>query len=821
MLLRVWKSVSAAGPHPSGIADALARSVAAAFSGDQGGVRYRMSDGRWVGVIHGPEGSQAYRGEVPGPDNAGGDAGTWLQAGPRSAGDPGPFVVAPLTSGTDVVGTLAVSRAAGAGAFTADEVALLRQVAEAVGPALAATLPQGQLLSETDCTRERGPWALAFARDCPSMFFVKNADGVYLISNQTMGVASNRTREDIVGTTTTDENLWPADHAAYFRAIDKQILDTGKPAISTDKFFMGGAWRVFLACKFPIFDASGKPIGVGGHVTPIPDETVATDALTRSEEQLNFITDALPELMAYVDIDERFRFVNRSYELWFGVDRHQIINKSMLEIFGAETHALIKPHLETAKKTGDSKLDLRLAAADGVVRDVRMTLAVQRNFVSEPVGVVVLITDMTDQKLAEERLRFLGDVGGLLHSRLDDVAETSAPLKTIAALSVLKLADWCVVVMRNQEGTLEQLAAAHVDLEKTALLRGLHDWLSKGEELLHVPAVLAGERARLYREITEEQVRAKVKDPELLKCLFEVGLRSAIVVPVTTRTGTVGAIVLAAGPSRRRYDESDLTQAVELGRRAALATDNTELFTQKTRAVELRDDFLATASHELRTPLTSLGLHLDALMIEAKALSKKEPGLSRFQDSLNRAMFHSERLGGLIHQLLDVSKLRGGTQLDLEQEMVDLGKLVKEVTERFSDEATRASCSLEALVPQQPVVGYWDPLRLDRVATNLIGNAIKYGAGKPVKVEVSSTADKAVLAVRDRGIGIKEEDQQRIFGKFERAVSRSNYGGLGLGLWITRQALEAMGGAIRVESTPGVETTFIVELPLRDPPPKP
>src|SRR6185369_12110078 len=213
------------------------------------------------------------------------------------------------------------------------------------------------------------------------------------------------------------------------------------------------------------------------------------------------------------------------------------------------------------------------------------------------------ITDMTDQKLAEERLRFLGDVGGLLHSRLDDVAETGAPLKTIAALSVLKLADWCVVVMRNPEGRLEQLAAAHVDLEKTSLLRGLHDWLCKGEALLHIPDVLAGERARLYGEITDQDIDAEVKDPELLMCIREVGLRSAIVVPVTTRTGTIGAIVLAAGPTRRRYDESDLTQAVELARRAALATDNTELFTQKTRAVELRDNFLATASHELRTPL--------------------------------------------------------------------------------------------------------------------------------------------------------------------------------------------------------------------------
>ncbi|HYV50234.1 MAG TPA: PAS domain-containing sensor histidine kinase [Myxococcaceae bacterium] len=808
--------MAAAGLHPGGIADALARAAASAFGGVRAGVYYRGANGLWWGVIHGSEGSPTYWGEAPAPDGgADGAAAPWLQLGPRPAGELGTPAVAPIPLGGGVAGALAVARAKEAGPFSPEEVALLRQVAEAAAPALARSLEHGELLSETDPIRDRGAWALAFARDCPSMYFIKDEHGTYVVANQGMAGFSHRTPPDIIGK--VDEALWPPEQAAFFRAIDRQIFATGKPAVTTDKFFMGDRWRVFLACKFPIFDPAGKVIGVGGHVTPIPDEKTASDALSRGEEQLNFITDALPELMAYIDIDERFRFVNRAYERWFGLSRHQIINKSLLEIFGADNYALLEPHLKEAKVTGGSKLDLRLAAADGVIRDVRMTLAIQRDFNYVPVGVVVLITDMTDQKLAEERLRFLGDVGGLLHSRLDDVAETGAPLKTIAALSVLKLADWCVVVMRNQEGKLEQLAAAHVDLEKTTLLRGLHDWLIKDEAVLHLPDVLAGERARLYGEITDEQIEAEVKDPELLMSIREVGLRSAIVVPVTTRTGTIGAIVLAAGPTRRRYDESDLTQAVELARRAALATDNTELFTQKTRAVELRDNFLATASHELRTPLTSLGLHLDALMMEAKVLSKKEPGLSRFQQSLDRAMFHSERLGGLIRQLLDVSRLREGNQLDLAREMVDLGKLVKDVTERFNEEAARASCSLEALVPQQPVVGYWDPFRLDQVATNLIGNAIKYGAGKPVKVEVSTRGDHAVLTVRDRGIGIKAEDQQRIFGKFERAVSERNYGGLGLGLWITRQALEAMGGAIRVESEPGVETTFTVELPLREP----
>ena len=101
--------------------------------------------------------------------------------------------------------------------------------------------------------------------------------------------------------------------------------------------------------------------------------------------------------------------------------------------------------------------------------------------------------------------------------------------------------------------------------------------------------------------------------------------------------------------------------------------------------------------------------------------------------------------------------------------------------------------------------------------TNLLGNAIKYGEGKPIEVTIGETEEYARLEVRDQGIGIPLEDQQRVFERFERAVSDRHYGGLGLGLWITRQVVEAHRGTIRLESKPGEGTTFIVELPRRRP----
>jgi signal transduction histidine kinase len=168
----------------------------------------------------------------------------------------------------------------------------------------------------------------------------------------------------------------------------------------------------------------------------------------------------------------------------------------------------------------------------------------------------------------------------------------------------------------------------------------------------------------------------------------------------------------------------------------------------------------------------------------------------------------TDRLGGLVGNLLDVSRLAAG-KLDLTPEKFDLVELVRDVAERLRDQA---SAPFELRL-DGPVVGTWDRLRVDQVITNLVSNALKYGRGKPVSLAAGARGNVAVVEVSDQGIGIAAADQKRIFERFERAVSPSSYGGLGLGLYIARQIVEALGGSIRVESTPGAGSRFIVELP--------
>jgi len=241
---------------------------------------------------------------------------------------------------------------------------------------------------------------------------------------------------------------------------------------------------------------------------------------------------------------------------------------------------------------------------------------------------------------------------------------------------------------------------------------------------------------------------------------------------------------------------------------------------QLEEAVRVRQDFLSIAGHELKTPLTSVLLNLRAVdnSLREGAHADEARLRARWQ-ALSRQI---GRLAGLVDQLLDVSRISAG-KMELSPERIDLGDMVREVVDRFAPPSTEAG-TIHVHVTGA-ITGSWDRLRLEQILTNLLSNAVKYGAGKPITIEVGVTgpeADAKVwIAVRDRGIGMSADDLGRVFGRFERAASTRNYGGLGLGLWIVRQVVDAMGGSISAESEPGRGSTFTVRLPRRAPAPAP
>jgi PAS domain S-box-containing protein len=257
----------------------------------------------------------------------------------------------------------------------------------------------------------------------------------------------------------------------------------------------------------------------------------------------------------------------------------------------------------------------------------------------------------------------------------------------------------------------------------------------------------------------------------------------------------------------RRYAVTairDVTERRKMEERA-------RLWRQAQEEVRERDEFLSVASHELRTPVAALQLQLQTLQ---RASRTGEPVPQALREKLETLERQTRRIGLLVSELLDLSRLRMG-KLELKLEDVDLSDLVRDAVELFREIAPPGS--EPTLRSSGSCRGRWDRLRLEQVVTNLLVNAVKFGAGRPIAVTVEGGADLARLSVEDRGIGIAEEHHDRVFGRFERAVPAQQFGGLGLGLWIARQIVEAHGGTIRLRSAPGAGSTFTVELPRHPP----
>ncbi|HEX5745840.1 MAG TPA: ATP-binding protein [Archangium sp.] len=428
-----------------------------------------------------------------------------------------------------------------------------------------------------------------------------------------------------------------------------------------------------------------------------------------------------------------------------------------------------------------------------------------------PEGVAILegfITDITAFKRAEQRQGFLSSVSETLASSLD----YEDTLAHVVQRAVPVLGEGCLLDMAEPEGVLRRLAVAHVDPARAELAWELaRSYPQRLDDPAGAGAVIRTGRTELQQQLSEEQFVQYARDARHLELLRGTRVTSMLTVPLRARGRTLGALTFFHCHPERRYGPEDQLLAEDMARRAALAMDNARLYREAQLAVQLRDEFLSVASHELKTPLTPLHLKLTALSRDLPRCGSGDAHSEALQRHVMVAQRQVHKMSTLINALLDVSRLSRG-KLKLEPENTDLGDVLSEVTAWFSSEAARVGSELH-VEAEAHVTGWWDRLRLEQVVSNLISNAIRYGAGQPIHARVEAEGDRVRLVVRDEGIGISPEAQERIFGKFERAVSERHSGGLGLGLYITRSIVEAMGGTIRVDSRPSEGSTFTVELP--------
>jgi len=378
------------------------------------------------------------------------------------------------------------------------------------------------------------------------------------------------------------------------------------------------------------------------------------------------------------------------------------------------------------------------------------------------------------------------------------------------------------------------------------------------ENLLALEALVRGPGRAVYRATSAEEALALLLDHEFALAILDVqmpgmnGFELAELMRGTERTRHIPIIFVSAAGRELNYafqgyesgavdflhkplDPHAVTSKVsvfvdlhrhrkalrqEMEKLAAAHKKQEELVEQLQRtqrdlehAVQMRDDFMSMVSHELRTPLNTLyletqlrQLHLSKGKLESFAPDRLPAMIARDQRQIRNMV-------RLIDDMLDVTRMRRDA-LSIQPQPVDLAALARAVVEGLRQQAEAAGSSIGLEAPRE-LRGVWDEFRIEQVLTNLLTNALRYGRGKPVEMMVSEAGGMARITVRDQGIGIAPEDQERIFEQFERTDdSRKHASGLGLGLYITRKIVGLHNGRIEVESTPGHGALFRVELPL-------
>jgi PAS domain S-box-containing protein len=449
---------------------------------------------------------------------------------------------------------------------------------------------------------------------------------------------------------------------------------------------------------------------------------------------------------------------------------------------------------------------------DGRRIDVAVSISPVRDGAGRVIGAATIARDITAERRARRRQEVVARLSRALAEAHDDLGQV---LDSVAHAAGAALECGVLVHLPSADGARLDVAALHdPDPEIQALWREMLEQHPQRADRGLAGRVYERAEGELIADYSLDAVRAWA-EPAHLTYLPRLRMRSAIMVPARARGRVVGVLGAMRHPPLEAFTREDLAFLQDVADRVGLAIDNARLYVEAQEAARLRDEFLAVAAHELRTPITSVR---GGAQLLRRRVRSGQVGREEIDASLAQIDGQSRRLTRLIEQLLDVSRLEAG-RLELEPARVDLAALIAEVV---AARQARHPEQRVVLRVHEPVEIVGDDLRLEQVVVNLLSNAVKFSPpDAPVDVEVSRGAGEGLVAVRDRGPGIPPEDHEHVFERFYQVDRTRHYGGMGIGLYVSREIVALHGGTISVELPADGGTRMVVRLPLAGSPAAP
>ncbi len=540
-----------------------------------------------------------------------------------------------------------------------------------------------------------------------------------------------------------------------------------------------GATGVFLINYEPTFSIVARDTETYARLTTFVVSSLFVAVLIRrgrsserrfleTANHLRLITDRLPSFVSYIDRAGRYQFVNRAYEEWFGVKAAKIRGKTRAEFAPRITSDLAAPFERRALDGETVRYENIVTSPSGATKQLEVEILPDRDPRSGEIrGAVIFGHDVTERKEALKRAELSRKgIQDLFQQAPVGIAVFEGPshvcsLANPTFLAILFTEPRSLIGRSIREAFPESVEQGYVTMMDDAFLNG--------NESVGTEAPIRIRSANdVERTVYLNYVYQPRRDPE----------------------GKIDGVLVVL------YDVTE----------QALAKQRIE------QAVRVRDEFLSIASHELRTPVT--GMKLQTQMMK-RALNKGDQTVfaparvTKLVDQMDHGL---ERINRLVSDMLDISRIQNG-KLQLDREHADLATMVRETLDRFSGQlsAVRITAELSGL---EAVPAEFDRFRMEQVFTNLVTNAIRYAPGAPLQIKLSTSGPMARIVFHDSGPGIAPENHAKIFERFERLVSADEISGLGIGLYIVREIIQAHGGSIRVDDTVKKGACFVIEFPM-------
>jgi len=570
---------------------------------------------------------------------------------------------------------------------------------------------------------------------------------------------------------------------------------------------------------FPLRDETGA--GIAGYVKVLQDRTEQqrgarrlrdlNDTLMASEARLQMALDVGGMGVWQCDLK------TMALQWWPGMDAIHGLEQDEVPARLGDYYQWVHPDdrglyaeaiRDALEKKSGHQLEYRIVWPGGAVRWLESRSKVLMTLEGETWGMSGVCLDITQRKRVESHLKFMADASAEL-AALRDYQST---LDKIAHLAVPRFADWCMVDMLSDTGSLHRLAVVHADPAKELLAREIERKFPLGPARLVDSGpwhVLRTGEPELVPDVTDEVLAARVPEPLLRARLRTVGLRSYLAVPLTVRGKAIGVISFVAAESGRHYTADDLALAQDLARRAAVAIENANLLRKLHDSDRAKDVFLATLAHELRNPLAPVWNGL--------AIIKRAPEDTRHvQKTVEMIERQVGQLARLVDDLLDVSRITTG-KIELKKQSTDLVTIMQSAVDTSRPHIEAAGHRLVVRFPDEPTDLQADPVRLAQVFSNLLNNAARYTRpGGLIEVDVRAEPERLVVSVKDDGAGIAPDMLSKVFAPFTQVTHplQRSHGGLGIGLSLVDGLVRLHGGTVQAHSE-GLDrgSEFVVELP--------